>query len=73
HHHKKLIAMGLGVATLFHFAFNIFLTSSKTPELSLVYATALLIGVAFLVSILFDKIKERHIRRIQLASYDPHA
>ncbi|MBX4211562.1 MAG: PrsW family intramembrane metalloprotease, partial [Candidatus Yanofskybacteria bacterium] len=46
HHHKKLIAMGLGVATLFHFAFNIFLTSSKTPELSLVYATALLIGVA---------------------------
>ena len=73
HHHKKLIAIGLIVATLFHFAFNIFLTASTTPELSLIYATALLIGMAFLVSILFDKIKERHVRRVKLTSFlEPH-
>ncbi|MDP2648262.1 MAG: PrsW family glutamic-type intramembrane protease [Candidatus Yanofskybacteria bacterium] len=62
HHHKKLILAGIIMATLFHFTFNMFISASTTPELSLFYATSLLIGMAFLVSILFDKIKERHLR-----------
>jgi len=62
HHRKKLLLIGIIIATLFHFTFNMFISASTTPEISLFYATALLVGMAFLVSILFDKIKERHIK-----------
>ncbi|MEK7138748.1 MAG: PrsW family glutamic-type intramembrane protease [Patescibacteria group bacterium] len=64
-HKKKLIFFGLIIATLFHAAFNMliaFAQESATPVVGLVYTTFLLIILAFLVSILFDKIKERHIR-----------
>lgn len=56
---KTLFAAGLGLATLFHWTFNLFISRSE-QTLSLLYSTLLLIAMAFLVSALFDKIKERH-------------
>lgn len=66
-HKKKLIVFGLAIATLFHAAFNMliaFAQESANPVIGLVYTTFLLIILAFLVSILFDKIKERHTHSI---------
>lgn len=60
HHRKKLIFIGLSMATLFHFAFNSFLSSYDNQFIGLIYSTTLLVTMAFLVAILFDKIKERH-------------
>ena len=62
-HKKKLIVIGLAIATIFHFTFNIFLSTFSDPDerlTALIYSTSLLLIMAFLVSILFDKIKERH-------------
>lgn len=67
-HRKKLIVFGLVIATLFHGAFNMliaFAQESANPVIGLVYTTFLLIILAFLVSILFDKIKERHIHNLR--------
>ncbi|MEK7076257.1 MAG: PrsW family glutamic-type intramembrane protease [Patescibacteria group bacterium] len=61
-HKKKLVFIGLIMATVFHFTFNIFLSAFDNRLTGLVYSTALLLIMAFLVSILFDKIKERHTR-----------
>jgi len=69
-HKKKLIIFGLAIATLFHAAFNMLIASSQesaNPVIGLVYTTFLLIILAFLVSILFDKIKERHIHSMSAA------
>lgn len=66
-HKKKLIAFGIILATIFHSAFNLLISSaqdSPNPSLGLVYTTFLLITLAFLVSILFDKIKERNIHQL---------
>ncbi|MBI4158300.1 MAG: PrsW family intramembrane metalloprotease [Candidatus Yanofskybacteria bacterium] len=63
-HKKKLIVFGLAIATLFHTAFNMLISlaqESANPVVGLIYTTFLLIILAFLVSILFDKIKERGI------------
>ncbi len=60
HHKKKLIFIGLFMATLFHFAFNSFLSTLENQFMGLMYATLLLIVMAFLVAILFDKVRERH-------------
>ena len=74
-HKKKLIVIGLALATVFHFTFNLLIaTFSGEPGNSdprgLIYSTMLLMFMAFLVSILFDKIKERHIKATaSLASY----
>lgn len=68
-HRKKLIIFGLAIVTLFHAAFNMliaFAQESANPTIGLVYTTFLLIILAFLVSILFDKIKERHIHSISM-------
>ena len=64
-HKKKLIVIGLVMATVFHFTFNIIIsTFAGEPGASdprgLIYSTTLLLFMAFLISILFDKIKERH-------------
>src|SRR3989344_1190182 len=69
-HKKKLIVIGLIIATLFHAAFNMLIASaqeSANPVVGLVYTSFLLIILAFLVSILFDKIKERHIHSMSAA------
>lgn len=60
HHTGKLIATGLVVATTFHYAFNIFLSLFDSDLKNLGSATLLLVVMGFLVSILFDRIKERH-------------
>ena len=65
-HKRKLVIFGLVIATLFHTVFNMliaFAQESASPTIGLVYTTFLLIILAFLVSILFDKIKERHIHQ----------
>jgi RsiW-degrading membrane proteinase PrsW (M82 family) len=59
HHRKKLVIVGLGMATLFHFAFNMFLAETGQQIRGLAMATTLLCVMAFLISILFDKIKKR--------------
>lgn len=59
HHLKKLVFVGLTISTLFHFAFNTFLASTDNQAHGLAWATALLCVMAFLISILFDKIKKR--------------
>lgn len=63
-HKKKLLVIGLIMATLFHFVFNTFLSAFENRLTGLVYSTSLLMIMAFLVSVLFDKIKERHDIRI---------
>jgi len=60
HHRKKLIFIGLFMATLFHFSFNTFLSTFNNQIVGLMYSTSLLIIMAFLVAILFDKVRERH-------------
>ncbi len=62
HHRKKLVVFGLLLATIFHFTFNTFLSSGDNI-LSLAYATGLLIIMAFLVAVLFDRIRERQAKR----------
>lgn len=59
-HRKKLIILGVSLATLFHFVFNIFLSAADDKLQGLGYATGLLLLMAFLVSILFVKIRARH-------------
>jgi len=74
-HKKKLIVIGLALATVFHFTFNIIISTfagepgSSDPR-GLIFSTMLLLFMAFLVSILFDKIKERHtVAKASLALY----
>ncbi|MBX4189924.1 PrsW family intramembrane metalloprotease [Candidatus Parcubacteria bacterium] len=62
HHRKKLILVGLVLATMFHFTFNMFLAAADGQLRGLGLATSLLGVMSFLVSMLFAKIKERHIQ-----------
>lgn len=57
-HRKALFIVGLSLATIFHWSFNLFI-SQMHQSTSLVFSTLLLMAMAFLVSTLFDKIKER--------------
>jgi protease PrsW len=57
-HRRALFGLGLLLATLVHWVFNLFI-SSPHQSTSLGFSTALLIALAFLVSTLFDKIKTR--------------
>lgn len=59
HHRKKLLIIGITLATLFHFTFNMIIFSFEGQITALLYTTSLLLGMAFLVSILFDKLKDR--------------
>jgi RsiW-degrading membrane proteinase PrsW (M82 family) len=63
HHSKKIIALGLGVATLFHFAFNLLISSISSTTVALVFTTLLLMGMALLISVLFDKVRDRYTQR----------
>ncbi len=55
---KSLFLFGLALATLFHWAFNLFI-SQMHHSASLAFSTLLLMVMAFLISALFDKIKRR--------------
>lgn len=57
-HRKALFTIGLALATVFHWSFNLFI-SQMHQSVSLLFSTLLLMAMAFLVSTLFDKIKER--------------
>ena len=61
HHRKKLFFIGLMLATFFHFTFNIMIFAFEGQIISLLYTTSLLLGMAFLISVLFDRLKSRHI------------
>ena len=63
-HHKKLLIVGLAIATMFHFTFNIIIASFENQVSSLVYTTSLLLMMSFLVSILFDRMRGRHLANI---------
>lgn len=67
HHRKKLFIIGLMLATLFHFTFNIIIYSFEGQIAALLYTTSLLLGMAFLISILFDRLKTRHTSKPFLA------
>lgn len=60
HHRKKLIVIGVCLASIFHFLFNLFQSHISNEVVALSYTLALLMVMAFLVSVLFDKIKERN-------------
>jgi len=62
HHRKKLIIIGILMATTFHFTFNLIIFSFEGQVTALLYTTSLLLGMAFLVSILFDRLKDRHVQ-----------
>lgn len=55
---KTLFIIGLALATVFHWTFNLFI-SQMHQSASLVFSTLLLMVMAFLISALFDKIQER--------------
>ncbi len=56
-HRRMLFWTGVTMATLFHWVFNLFI-SQMTQSVSLLFSTLLLMAMAFLISTLFDKIKE---------------
>lgn len=58
-HRRALFLAGLGLATVFHWIFNLFI-SQIHQNISLAFSTVLLMVMAFLISVLFDKIKERN-------------
>lgn len=58
-HRKKLIVIGIIIGSLFHFAFNVFL-SAEEALIGLGISLGLLGFMGFLVYILFDKVKDRH-------------
>lgn len=58
-HRKKLLIVGLFVATLFHFTFNLFLAAADNELRGLLLSVGLLCVMAFLVFLLFAKIKRR--------------
>ena len=58
-HRKKLLIVGLLVATLFHFTFNLFLAAADNQLRGLLLAVGLLCMMAFFVFVLFDRIKRR--------------
>jgi RsiW-degrading membrane proteinase PrsW (M82 family) len=58
-HRKKLIIVGLVIGTMFHFAFNLFLSYEIAVQ-GLLISLILLGFMGLLVSILFYKAKERH-------------
>jgi len=55
---RGLFLSGLAMATVFHWVFNLFI-SQMHRSVSLLFSTLLLMGMAFCISVLFDKIKER--------------
>jgi len=67
-HRRWLLLAGLVFATSLHVVFNMFISSGANQYFSMGYTTLLLIVMAFLISALFDKIRERGMAgRVRLA------
>lgn len=64
HHRKKLLVLGLAVGTLFHFSFNAFLANTDYQLRGLLLSVALLCVMAFLVSLLFVRMKRRSLNAV---------
>ncbi|MBI2058008.1 MAG: PrsW family intramembrane metalloprotease [Candidatus Yanofskybacteria bacterium] len=58
-HQKKLIAIGIILASIFHFVFNIFLFSYQNDLWGIVLSLLLLVIFAGLIQTLFHKIRNR--------------
>lgn len=63
-HQKKLIALGIILASLFHFTFNILLFSFEESIAGLFYSWLWLIIFAILIQVLFQKIRNRTATRL---------
>lgn len=57
HHSKKILTVGLLIATFFHFGFNMIISTLDSPASALFYTTILLLFMALLISVLFDRLK----------------
>ena len=58
-HQRKLITIGVILATLFHFTFNVLVFSFPDSREGFVYSLILLLVFAGLIQVLFRKVKER--------------
>lgn len=61
----KLIALGLGLATIMHLIFNVILLGSKGQPEGFLFSTMFLIFMAGIITFLFTKLKKREL-------VDPH-
>ncbi len=74
HHCKKLITLGIVIATFIHLIFNILISSNNGSPEGFIYSTIFLIFTAIIISTLFAKLKARSsyqktiINRIDLVS-----
>jgi len=59
HHTFKLIFIGIALATLFHFTFNVLILESSAKNGSIIYSLVFLIIFSFLISILFRRLQKR--------------
>ncbi len=59
HHSRTLTSLGIAIATLVHFAFNIIMLSTNHEPRGIIYSTLLIFGVSVLVSSLFAITKQR--------------
>jgi RsiW-degrading membrane proteinase PrsW (M82 family) len=60
HHMKKFIFIGLTIATILHFIFNMIIATNETQAIALLLTTLLLVGLSLLVSILLAKLRGRN-------------
>ena len=58
HHSKKLIALGITIATVLHLIFNVILLGGGGKPESFVLSTVFLILVAIIISVLFAKLRK---------------
>ena len=61
-HQKKLVTIGIILATLFHFTFNVLIFSFPDSRDGFIYSLILLLVFAGLIQILFRKVKERQVK-----------
>lgn len=59
HHCKKLITLGIGIATFLHLIFNILIFRGNGEPAGFIYSTMFLIFIAAIISALFAKLKAR--------------
>lgn len=58
-HNRKIITFGLIAATFSHFVFNISLLTADSQLLGFIYSSLALIILAFLISVLFNRLRRR--------------
>lgn len=61
HYLKRLVTIGLLLASLFHFTFNVLIFSFENQTIGLIYSILWLVVFGFLIQLLFQKIKNRSV------------